>query len=177
MDYTKIEVGKPLEGVQGREDGCVFDISDAGAVLYIYYNSPTPAEVKDFSAGSPLEVRYVVLGGELYLLFKFGGQDWMDVPYNPHLSRGLTKLELPQGGTEGLSLTVILADTSDGTVKVLRLVGLGNRFSKSLVGAILERAQKPFDPSAYNASIASVYGRYDTKQMLKFSVERFRIGQ
>ncbi len=78
--------------------------------------------------------------------------------------------------TEGLSLTVILADTSDGTVKVLRLVGLGNRFSKSLVGAILERAQKSFNPSAYNASIADVYNRYSTNQMLKYAVERCRIG-
>lgn len=176
MDYMKIEVGKLLEGVQGREDGCVFDVSDAGAVLYIYYSSPTPTEVKDFSADSPLEVRYVVLGGEIYLLFKFGNQDWMDVPYNPHLSRDLTKIELPQGDAEGLGLAVILADTSDGTVKVLRLVGLGNRFSKGLVGAILERAQKSFNPSAYNTSIADVYNRYSTKQMLKYAVERCRIG-
>lgn len=176
MDYMKIQKGAPLEGAQGREDGCIFDLSDSGAILFTFFNSPTPKEIKDFSEESPLEIRYVVLDGEIYLLAKFGSQEWMDFPYNPHLSKNLTKLELIQNETEGLGLTIVLADSADGIVKELRLVGLGNRFSRSFLGAVLERAQKPFDAAAYNASIAKTYSRYNTKQMLKFAVERCRIG-
>lgn len=175
MDYMKIQKDAPLDGAQGREDGCIFDLSDSGAMLFVFYKAPTPEEIKNFSEDSPLEVRYVVLDGEIYLLLKFGSQEWMDVPYNPHLSKNLTKLELIRNENEGLGLTIVFADTADGIVKVLRLVGLGNRFSRSFIGAVLERSQKPFDAAAYNASIAKTYSRYNTKQMLKFAIERCRI--
>ena len=36
MDYMKIQKGAPLEGAQGREDGCIFDLSDSGAILFTF---------------------------------------------------------------------------------------------------------------------------------------------
>lgn len=177
MDFTKIEVGKPLEGVQGREDGCVFDISDSGAVLYVYYDSPSSEEIKNFSAGSVLEVRYVVLDEEIYLLFKFGSEEWMDLPYNPHLSRQLTKLPVIQDSASGLGLTIILADTNDGIVKVLRFVALASDFSKRLMGDVLERSLKPFDDVSYKNSMYHTQNKYSSKRMAVYAVARCRINQ
>lgn len=177
MDYTKIEVGKPLEGVQGREDGCVFDISDSGAVLYVYYGSPSSEEIKNFSAGSVLEARYVVLDGEIYLLFKFGSEEWMDLPYNPHLSRQLTKLPVIQDSASGLGLTIILADTHDGVVKVLRFVALANDFSKRLMSEVWARSIRTFDDASYKNSIFRERGKYSSKRMATYAVARCRISQ
>lgn len=173
--FNILEVGKPMAGALGREEGVVFDVSDAGAQINVFFDNPTAEEVLQFHSDEPLEVRFAILGGEIFMLFKFGDLPWMDAPYNPHLSRELTDDGIVFPETKGLALQVILADTRTGNVKAIRLVGLMTEFSNNLFSEIRNRNKRPFSSGAYFAAVNSVFDKYQTEDMVGIAKSACRV--
>lgn len=128
--FKEYKVGNIYPEAIGHNDGCCFDISDAGADLIIYLDRPTQKELENFKSETPFEIRLLELSDIMLFLVKFGSLNWMDAPYTPHLSKNLTELTLDVG--KGLAVTIMLFDSSCGRLESIRLVSLSETFTEKI---------------------------------------------
>lgn len=148
---------------------CVkFDIDDGGATMLVFFDRPTQDEVEQFKTDKNFEIRFAELNDVIMITAKMGNLNWVDAPYNAHLSKNLTKFTLPNEG-QGLALTLILVDARSGEIKSIRLMGLSTNFTQKLFGAAMEQKMKSFDKDKYDEKIRSIYAKYDTDVIVKMS--------
>jgi hypothetical protein len=170
----KYEVGQVIDKFVMHPEGARFDISDSGAVLQIFFNNPTSDEISQFKEGKRFEIRFIEIRNVIMVLLKIGNLNWMDATYTPHLSKNLTKFELPNNN-QGLALTIMLIDARTGEIKALRLVGLSEKFTKKLFGTIMELKITYFDKLEYAQTINSIYASYSTDKLVKLSNDYYKI--
>ena len=173
-NMESLKVGDVYTPVAYRNEGTFFDYNGSFTLIYNYYR-PSADEVADLKAGKPFEIRIVTIGGVLLILSKAGGQPWQDAPFTPHYAR-VKEYPLPSGNL-GYSLLLMMTDAASGRIQSLRLIGLGHDFSVKLREVIMESLEKPFDNDEYNAKIDKVYRTYSTKDLLRFSIARFKIAE
>lgn len=164
----KYEVGKVIENFKHHAEGTQFDLTDDGATMIVFFNRPTNNEIEQFKAGKNFEIRFVELKDVIMITTKIGNLNWMDAPYTPHLSKHLTKFQLPNEN-EGLRLTLMLVDAVAGEIKHMRMLGLSERFTKRLFGTVMELKVKEFDKNTYIAALNSIFSSYDTGEIVKMS--------
>lgn len=165
----KYEVGQVIENFINHEEGMHFDIDDGGATMLVFFKNPTQEEIDQFSSGKNFEIRFTELYKVIMMTAKIGSLNWMDAPYTPHLSKNLTKFELPNEG-QGLGLLLVLVDAAKGEIKHMKLMGLSERFTKRLFGTVMERKMDDsFDVNEYNRTLSRIYSTYTTSQIVKLS--------
>jgi len=162
----KMEVGGKFTALANRPEGTFFEVTDSGLVWFFNYNRPTDEEIEDMSEGHPFEIRSMVMNGVLWLFIKCDGQEWAEAPYNPHLSK-FTELQPISDEDSGYGLTLALVDAANCTIRHMRLIGLGNRFSRQLYKDIMELSNKAFDQYTYDTAIARAQMIYSTPQMVR----------
>lgn len=164
----KYEVGQVVDNFKHHSEGMHFDIFDDGATILLFFQNPTEDEIEQFKSGTNFEIRFTELYGVIMITAKIGNLNWMDAPYTPHLSKNLTKFQLPNEG-QGLGLTLILVDTVTAEIKHIRLLGLSEKFTKRLFGVALEHKTNPFNKSEYDNSVGRIFSTYQTSQIVKMS--------
>ena len=152
----------------GRPDEVYFNLDDGGISVVIYLSNVSEHELAQINSGASFEMKLVQLRGIIFGLFKFGSLNWMDAPYNVHLSRNLTELEIPGEGC-GFSMNVRLYDTATGMLVCNRLLSLSTEMSLKLIDMIAEQRKKPFDRREYDNMVKSVYAAYSTKKLVKMA--------
>ena len=172
--FEKLEVGKPYPGDVPRGDSVRVDMTDGGLVAYMVYDGITDKEVQDVRTGEA-QFALTVRAGIIFVLMKFGGQPWLDAPYNVHLSQNLTKLVTP-GEAQGYGLYIILIDSRTRIVRALRLVGLSHRFSMSLRDAIVLQQAMPYD-ARYPDKMQQIYQAHTVKDLVSLASVRFKVGK
>ena len=168
----KYEVGQIYPEVKGHNEGCYFDISDEGANLIVYFDRPTQKEKDCFKAERRFEMRLLEMSDIMMFLVKFDSLNWMDAPYNPHLSKNLSGIQCEKG--HGLAVTIMLFDTADGKLEAMRLVSLSEKITHGIQKAYEELIAKPFDRSNYYKCINLVFNRYSTCDLVKMSQTGFK---
>lgn len=166
----KYEVGQVIDNFRNHAEGTQFDLADDGATMIVFFNRPTNNEIEQFKAGKSFEIRFVELKDVIMITAKIGNLNWMDAPYTPHLSKNLTKIQLPNEN-QGLGLTLMLVDAVTGEIKHIKFLGLSERFTKKLYGTVMELKVKEFDKNSYIAVLNSIFTSYDTKQIVKMSTD------
>lgn len=141
--------------------------------LYFFQN-PTADEIEQFKSGTNFEIRFAELYGVIMITVKIGNLNWMDASYTPHLSKSLTKFQLPNKG-QGLGLTLILVDAVTGKIKQIRLLGLSEKFMKRLLGIAMEHKSKSFNKVEYNNSLNRMSSTYQTSQIVKMCKDYCKI--
>lgn len=164
----RYEVGKVTEEFKHHQECVKFDIADDGAVMLVFFQNPTAEEIKQFEAGRNFEISFAELYGVIMITVKIGSLNWMDAPYSPHLSKNLTKFQMPNEN-QGLGLTLVLIDAVTGEIKHVRLLGLSEKFTKQLFGIVMEQKIREFDIVEYNNSLNRIYSTYSTNQIVKMS--------
>lgn len=162
------QVGERYPEFMGHEECVQFDLADDGAVLLVYFDRPSDGEVLQFRSGKGLELRMTELYGVIFLAVKVGSLSWMDAPYTPHLSKNLTRVEMPEDG-QGLACQLILIDTATGEIKHIRLLGLSTKFTRELFAAVAAQMERPFDKERYFDTIGMIYGRYGSDAIARMS--------
>lgn len=165
---NKYEIGQIIEKFKYHDEGVSFDITDDGATMIVFFGSPTTGEIEQFKSGKNFEIRFIELYDVIMITVKIGNLNWMDAPYSPHLSKNLTKFQLPNE-KQGLGLTLILIDAITGEIKNIRLLGLSERFTRRLFGTALEQKMKDFNQFDYSNSINKIFSRYSTDEIVKLS--------
>lgn len=162
------EIGNVVPDFVGCGDKMVFDIDDSGCIMIVAFNNPNEKEIAQFSPEKAFEIRFVTLQDVIMIMIKVGELNWMDVPYTPHRSRNLTKLEYPSEGF-GLLLTLILVDSKTGQIRALRALGLSTDFTRKLIKECDNIKGMPFSQLAHDTTIKNIYSKYTTRDLVKFS--------
>lgn len=158
------ELYKP--GITQYMQGTRFDFLQSGAILELYFHRPTGDEIQDVTRGK-FEIGFYERGSVIFVLFRFGGWQWMDAPYSVHLSQPFTFEELKEG--TGYGLTVFLIDSATGILRGIRYVGLPTDFSRKFREAVERQKTKPFDKATYDAEIEQVYRSYSPADLAKYA--------
>jgi len=159
MKYIAYEVGKPISGIPA---GIHFDIADDGAYLIISINRPTAKEKQAYSHGL-FQMKYVVIDGMIFTLFRFGTLPWMDSPFNREFSKA-SIIKRPDDGM-GLSLHIMLVDSATSILVAERIIGLHTKFSNDFIDAI-QKQPLMTDQYAYSIKLNKLYNQFTTDQMV-----------
>lgn len=173
ITLSTMKVGQPYAPMQGRSEGCYFDIDTAGARLIYHYRSPTEKELAAVREGRPFEIRFCELGGLIWITSKCGALPWNDAPYNPRTSA------LPDGFEEitaghGLALLLAMIDFNTSVVQSLRLIGLGEDFSRKLIGTAARLREQVMTVREYRASMQNTMARYSSDGLSKMATARYK---
>ncbi len=171
---THYEIGQVINDFKYHPEEVLFDISDEGATLLVFFKNPTATEIEQFHAGKNFEIRFTELYGIIMLTAKIGNLNWVDAPYTPHLSKNLTTFQIPDGG-QGLGLTLVLVNALSGEIAHMRLIGLSEKFSRRLLGTVMEHKMKPFNRAQYDNSLNRIFTAYSTEQIVKLSKDYCKI--
>ena len=164
----KFNVGQVVEKFIHHPEGVQFDMDDSGATMIVFFNRPDQNEIAQFKAGKDFEIRFTELSNVIMITTKIGNLNWMDAPYNVHLSRNLEKYTLPNEEF-GLALTLMLVDADSGEIKTMRLMGLSTNFTRKFFGAAMDQKITVFDKDEYQRRVQNIYAKYDTNKIVKMS--------
>ena len=160
-----IEVGKLYqEGKAMWAEGIKVDFENSGGQLYIVFNNPTKQEIEEIRK-EDCKIGIFEKNEVIFLLFKFGDMEWMDVPYTVHLSKGLV-LEKIQPGM-GYAITILLINSANGILEAIRLVSMPTKISQLFYDAVQRQRIQIFDYSKYWNTLDKIYSQYETKDMVK----------
>ena len=152
----KYEVGQVIEKFANHKEGVYFDIDNSGATMLVFFQDPTREEIDQFSSGKNFEIRFTEIYKVIMITAKIGNLNWMDAPYTPHLSKNLTKFELPNEG-QGLGMLLVLVDAVKGEIKYMKIMGLSERFTKRLFGTVMEKKWMTASMSMNTTELSAEY--------------------
>lgn len=109
MGLYEFEVGKRFPLLAYRPEGAMLEIDSSGILLVYAFDHPTEKEKQSVKESMPFSIREIKLGRVLYLLTKFGSIPWQECPYDPHISKTVSKLDKPAPG-KGYPLMFVFAD-------------------------------------------------------------------
>lgn len=165
--FEEIKVGQIVPNLKGK-NLIQFDVSDSSCMLSITWPDMSDKESEALSSGK-LEVRTLGMGHVLFMLFKFEGLPWVEAPYSPHLSKNLSEFPDIEEG-QGLALVVQAAESKTGEVKVLRMIGLPTKFSRTFIKTLQEMmADVPESIEAYRMEVSSLQDSYTIDQLVSYS--------
>ena len=167
-NFKEFCCGQPIEGMKGRPDGCIVDVTDSGVSVLVLMNRPTQKEICQFESGKWVKVKLLSLRGIIFFLLKMGDNKWMDAPYNVHLSKNLTNLQKPVDG-EGYAMHIMLIDTFTGKLVKQKIYGMPHNTSENLYEMIKKQCDMPFNIFNYDENIMAIYCSYSTEELLEFA--------
>ena len=106
FEFDLVSVGKCYDQWKTGMDGLFqLNYTENDWRLVVGFNKIRPDEVEDFRRGAA-SITFTVIDGCLFLLAKFGKQNWVDTPYEPRLNDETMKFRSFEGNL-GTPLTVI----------------------------------------------------------------------
>jgi len=156
--------------------GTEYNFKDGGHELRLFVENPTRKEIDDYQNGE-IELRLCTKCGLLMLVFKFGNQPWCDASYNWNLVPAESQIlpEDPDAPDIGATLAIFLVDAHTGILKVMRVIGMGNEFTKTLHSVIRKQMLQPFDRDKHFEQVELVYKMYSSNQMAQLAICSYRI--
>lgn len=162
------KVGQVVEKFKNHAEEVLFDVTDEGANLLVFFNNPTENEIKQFDFGNNFEIRLTELYDVMMFTFKIGSLNWMDAPYSPHLSLNLTTLQMSEK-SQGLGLTLFLINAINGKIEHIRFLGLSQEFTEYVFVTIKRQIASEFDVLKYQMSLNKIFETYSTNQIMQMS--------
>ena len=162
MQMQVFSVGQKVCTPDGS-DNMVFDITESGALLIVKMNHPTANEKREFKKPAT-SIKFVEVNGIIFILARFGTLNWMDAPYHRMFSFGEIHFS-PLGPTEGLATTIMLVDSSDGTLVAQKLYGMDHDVSVRLIDAIEHQHPMP----NYDEVLQRTFAMYRTTDLVKMA--------
>lgn len=166
---TLFSVGTRYEEWNTKQDGYRVEWSESGLVLYAMLNGISEREKQQYEPQKELIVRYVIIEDICYFTFSFGDMPWSDCPFSPALytTIGQKPSFVDIEEEQGLSLPILLIDTSTGELCKVRLVGLGHDFSVEWQEWAKKAAVTELKFAEYNKRIDKTYSEYSSVDLAK----------
>lgn len=168
MDYKweVFAVGMKRPEWIGMPQGLIMEWSDAcGLTLFVFFNKPYGKEIKEISAKSPFEIRFKDIDGIGFFCVKFGDLPWSDCSFTPNFYPEIPKFVQPEQGMT-YALNVMLIDTSNGELKVLRTIALGREFSNHFRSWCLASLEKNISKRYYGRVVEETFRKFATSESL-----------
>ena len=170
------KVGQVVDNFINHPESTQFDIRDDGAILIVFFEDPTDNEKEQFKSGNSFEIRFTEMKSVIMVTTKIGNLNWMDAPYNVHLSKNLTNPSSLRDN-QGMGLTLMLVNAINGKIEHIRFLGLSQNFSQKLINAVSEQKMCEFDSSDYYKNINTIFATYTTNQIVKMSKNYCKINE
>lgn len=168
-----LKVNEIYESYIGMPEGISTTLTDGGIQMLITFDKPLDEEINFIRQGKA-EFKLIVKNDIPFILSKFGGLEWMETPIKVDEDQ-VSSISNIDCSTMGYGLYIILADVRTGIVKVLRAIGLGNKFSKDFNAMILRSPILANDE--YIKRVFAVQRNYSTKDLVKMSYVSYRTGE
>lgn len=166
MNIELLRVGQSRDEWKGLPDGYIMEYdSFGGLILYVHYCNPKPEEEVQIAGGS-FKIRFWDYKGVGFFCVQFGNLPWGDCPFSPNLYKEKPEFEVLEP-KRGYALNVIFIDTATGTIKALRLIGLGHDFSKQFRDWCEESLKKQMSRNWYEKTVSECYEEYEIMQIVK----------
>ncbi len=167
-------------GKNGRwPEGTRYTYDEEGHTLLVYFPRVSERERRDFQHGDA-EFALLYEPPVIFLLFKFGGQFWMEAPFCIHQvpeSRRLTTVIEP-GGRVWAELDVHLVDSAYHSLSARRKLTLPEEFALQVEEMIWEQLDAGWDGREhYAAALERIYEHEETEDLLARAVCRTVIRQ
>jgi hypothetical protein len=143
LEVTIMEVGKHYPvGAPPYEEGPHYNFTSGMHTLAVAYANPSGEEITWYAL-APAEFAFVEYEDVIFLLFRFGDENWQDAPYSFHLlerdeSRVLPNIEQPGHWL----LHVTFFDACTGIIVALRSLTWSAEFSLAINEAITRQAAR-----------------------------------
>jgi len=164
-----LEKNKCYEFAKGHAEGAIFDMTDNGAYLHVFYDRPTSHEHEQFKAGHPLEIKTLEMKDVLFMLFKFGDLPWFEAPYNVHLSPDWNDIPTSITGNSGFALVIHLFDTTDGKLVHNRLYTIPHDTSVEILKAVQHQQKMEYSDAHYDQHMREVCFKYTTDELVEMA--------
>jgi hypothetical protein len=160
-----LQVGKIFEeGKTKYQEGVKFDFDQSGGTLFLFFKNPTGEEINSIQKGK-LQIGMYENSKIIFMLFKFENMEWMDAPYNVHLSPPY-ELQFIRNGI-GYGMTIFLINANTGILEAGRLIGWRTDMSRKFKEAVECQRSYRYDTFKYTQTLNQVYGNYSTKDMVE----------
>lgn len=161
---TTLSVGSLYHPARTRwPEGSQYTCRAGEHELLLLWPSPRAAEVRGVRSGA-VEIAVLVEPPVIALCYRIADAcDWSDAPYSIHLVPEPEREPPHQDALAAESralLRVVLVDAMTGIVRAIRAVTLSPEVTRGLHEAIARQLVAPWDPSAYDAALASLYARH-----------------
>lgn len=156
---------------KGLADGAIIDWTDEnGLTLFVFYRNPSPDEIKDFESDMAFEVAFKDVEGVGFFAFKFGKQEWADCAFSPNLYDDAPKFEEIEKG-KTYALNVMLIDTGEGQLKVLRTIALGKEFAEHFRKWCLNSLKKDISRDYYDLTVDAAFRQFPLSESIANSAD------
>lgn len=171
--FKKIEVGTLYkDGKTKYNEGVIFNVTNSGLQLEVYFNNPTQKEIDSFKSTAQYKFGLFKKDGILFFLSKFDNLNWMDAPYSVGLNEDVDSIILQEPTTgNGYNLNVVLINAATGVLVSSRIIGLQHRFSKILkIEFDKQKALGKIDKIAHANNLNKIFASYSSNAMVKNAI-------
>jgi hypothetical protein len=170
MNIKKIEVGKPLFGSYKKmQEGVKFELNENSFELYMFFNNPSKVEIQEITKGNPVLGGVTLINGVIIPIFKFGKMLPQESMFSIHLLKNQIIVLEDCPDKLGYKLVIYLVDAMNSEVKGIRMISLGNEFSKQLKALIFEQMNQTFNVENYKKSISEITKTYSVMDLYKLT--------
>lgn len=175
MNINLLCVGQVRSEWRGMSDGYIMEYNNMnGLTLFVFFKRPLPEEIEQLSADSGFKITFTDYEGVGFFCLKFGALPWGDCAFSPNLyAEKLEFAEVEDG--KGYPLNVIVIDGETGTIKAIRMIGLGNQFSRQFREWCEESLRRQMTRDWYNKKVEECYQEYETRQLMKKAAFRYEL--
>jgi len=162
-------IGNPCSYAVGQPESTRIHISpdkDDDLIQYmVFKNRIHYPELMDYKNGD-IKLGLFLENDVLFILIKFGAQEWCDLPFEPRMYPSFSMGELEEG--EGYAFLLLLAEVQSGILKNIRMFSLGHEFSNKLKSIIeaLSLKRTEFDMLSYLTKLERIRNMYTTRKMV-----------
>lgn len=171
MELEVLKVGTPFKDFIGLEEGISLNATENGLRLLITFRNIHPMEVEHIAGSGYTECKALVKNNLLMFFIKFGDMDWWETSLRV---REDTVLDPITSDDVGHAMHIILAEAGSGIVYGLRMIGLGNKFSKDFDKMFTQVT--PLSTEDFISAVDTVHRAYSVKELLKMTNTRYTVG-
>lgn len=163
MKYIKDEI---YDDFILKTEQVFMEFDDNRAEIYLCEKAPKENFVENFKTKKPF-FQIFVRSGIIFLLVKFQGLDWIDIPYIRKDGSEIKKIE---DETAGYPVSVYLFDINTGRLVENRHVCFTHGLSKAFYYAVLNQIKNP--PKNIEEKINSIRASFNPNEIARLSLGR-----
>lgn len=178
MDFFCI--GQRREEWAIKSDCLRMEYNTDGFTAYVMYNGIYPEEMRQFRDDQPIRFAFSEYKDIGFFCIRFGKMPWAEFPFTPKIYR-----EFPDfgdlGKEEGYAFKVFLIESNTGTLKSMRILGLGHDFSmyikswaESQRNISIESQQQYV--KKYERVVQECHEKYSVEQLVQMAKARYDHG-
>lgn len=174
-EIQMLQVGMTREEWKGCGDGYIMEYNEMnGLVFCVFFQNPRESEIVEISTPNDFEIRFSDLDGIGFFSVKIGNLPWGDCAFTPNLYQYSPRFpELEEG--KGLALNLLFIDSAVGTLRHMRLIGLGEQFSTRFIEWCKESLKHNISRQYYGKTVKQVYENYTNEELAKKMLFRYKV--